>query len=267
LQIKRHWELAFGLDFEKFSKSIRQSSVVINEFTLLGKENLKTNDRWKLDFSNPHFDDKEDQSGKANGQYFFQDLIVARKIFERSPDKHVDVGSRVDGFVAHVAVFRKVEVFDIRPLTSSDPNILFRKADISKLDPIFFNYCTSLSCLHALEHFGLGRYSDEVDLEGYVKGLQGLFNMLLPGGILYLSVPIGKQRIEFNAHRIFSMKTILELIDGRFSLEDFAFVDDNGSVFQNVNLTDDDIQNNFGLDSGCGIFEFKKVNNFSKISE
>jgi len=50
--------------------------------------------------------DRFDPGGDASGHYFHQDLIVARRIFERDPRKHVDVGSRIDGFVAHLAVFR-----------------------------------------------------------------------------------------------------------------------------------------------------------------
>ena len=53
-------------------------------------------------------------SGIASGHYFHQDLLVARKIFQHNPQKHVDIGSRTDGFVAHVATFREIEVFDIR---------------------------------------------------------------------------------------------------------------------------------------------------------
>jgi len=33
----------------------------------------------------------------------------------------VDIGSRVDGFVAHVASFREIEVFDVRPISAQIP--------------------------------------------------------------------------------------------------------------------------------------------------
>ena len=55
-------------------------------------------------------------SGDEGSTYFLQDLFVARNIFANNPCTHIDVGSRVDGFVAHLATFRKVKVFDIRPL-------------------------------------------------------------------------------------------------------------------------------------------------------
>ena len=73
---------------------------------------------WNFKFY-PILTDKSDQSGKARGQYFYQDLFVANQIFLNIPIRHVDIGSRIDGFVAHVASFRSIEVFDIRPLNSN----------------------------------------------------------------------------------------------------------------------------------------------------
>lgn len=84
-------------------------------------------------------------------------MLVAQRIFEANPTRHVDVASRVDGFVAHLAVFRQVEVFGIRRLTTSARNIVFHRCDVmAEIKPEYVNYCDSLSCLHALEHFGLG---------------------------------------------------------------------------------------------------------------
>jgi hypothetical protein len=73
------------------------------------------------------------------------------------------------------------------------------------------NYCDSVSCLHALEHFGLGRYGDKIDIYSLEKGLSNLVKLLAKDGLLYLSVPIGKERIEFNAHRVMDISTILKL--------------------------------------------------------
>ena len=97
------------------------------------------------------------KAGSAAGQYFHQDLLIAQRIFEAKPARHVDVASRIDGFVAHLGVFRQVEVFDIRPLTTSARNIIFRRCDLTAdIEPEFVDYCDFISCLHALEHFGLG---------------------------------------------------------------------------------------------------------------
>ncbi len=149
------------------------------------------------------------------GAYLLQDLLVARRIHAAAPQRHVDVGSRLDGFVAQVASFRDLEVFDIRPFSRRLPGVTFRQADLTRPLPDLAACCDSLSCLHALEHFGLGRYGDAVDPRGHERGLSALAAMLRPGGTLYLSVPIGAERVEFNAHRVFDPRTILALAAAR----------------------------------------------------
>lgn len=208
---------------------------------------------------NPYPHEKQQQSGTARGHYFHQDLLVARRIHDNNPEKHVDIGSRVDGFVAHVAAFRDIEVLDIRPLDSVIQNIRFKQADLMSPPPEMEAYCDSLSCLHAIEHFGLGRYGDPVDFEGHIKGLDSLYTILKPGGTLYLSCPIGPQRIEFNAHRVFSVKYLLSLLEGRFTVRNFSYVDDRGDLHESVALTDALLANDCGCVYGCGIFELEKT--------
>lgn len=108
----------------------------------------------------PCLGDRFASAGVARGDYFHQDLHVAQLIHSNAPDKHVDVASRVDGFVAHVASFRPIEVIDIRPLRTRARNMTFRRMDLMAANPELVGYCDSLSCLNALEHFGLGRYGD-----------------------------------------------------------------------------------------------------------
>jgi hypothetical protein len=103
----------------------------------------------------PILDEFDDFAGTANGQYFHQDLLVASRIFLDKPERHVDVGSRIDGFVAHVASFRKIEILDIRDLEETGhENIVFFKADLTSEDFNMDSITDSISCLHALEHFG-----------------------------------------------------------------------------------------------------------------
>ncbi|RYF91628.1 MAG: DUF268 domain-containing protein [Chitinophagaceae bacterium] len=193
-----------------------------------------------------------------SGHYFHQDLYVARRIFEHNPKRHVDVGSRTDGFVAHVAVFREIEIFDIREQTKQVKNVVFKKADLTLLPPELINYCDSISSLHAIEHFGLGRYNDPIDYFGYKKAIENITQILQPGGKFYFAVPIGPQRINFNAHRVFSVAYILELFREKYVLDKFAYVDDAGDIHEDAALTQENIQQNFGCWYGCGIFEFTR---------
>jgi SAM-dependent methyltransferase len=138
-------------------------------------------------------------------------------------------------------------------------NILFKQADLMSPPPEMTGYTDSLSCLHAIEHFGLGRYGDPIDFEGHLKGLNSLYIILKPGGTLYLSCPIGPQRIEFNAHRVFAVKYLLSLFEGKFNLRNFSYVDDRGDLHENVAMTADMLDANFGCRYGCGIFELVKT--------
>ena len=207
----------------------------------------------------PCLDDRSDNAGTAKGHYFHQDLLVARRIFANAPRLHADVGSRVDGFVAHVAAYREIEVFDVRPLKSNIVNVRFKQVDLMvPLSRALEGYCDSVSCLHALEHFGLGRYGDTVDFEGHLKGLANLKAVLAKDGKLYLSVPIGPQRIEFNAHRVFAVSTLLDLVSD-MRVDAFSYVDDKGDLHENAMLTKDTVANNFGCRYGCGILELTKL--------
>ncbi len=198
-------------------------------------------------------------SGDASGHYFHQDLFVAQRIFENEPAKHVDVGSRVDGFVAHVAAYRKIEVFDVRPQENKINNIIFKQADFMAKDFNLNNYCDSISSLHAIEHFGLGRYGDPVNFDGHLIGLKNIHATLKKNGIFYFSVPIGSQRIEFNAHRVFSLQYLVEIIKDKFIINSFSFVDDKGGFHHNEELSADNIATNFSCHYGCGIFILTKI--------
>jgi len=200
--------------------------------------------------------DYEDDAGVARGHYFHQDLLVAKLINEDQPKRHIDIASRVDGFVAHVASYREIEVVDVRPSPKSNhDNIKFIQADF--MYPQDLGKTDSLSCLHAIEHFGLGRYNDPIDIDGHNKGITNLVSLVSEGGRLYISFPIGQNdEVHFNAHRIFRVDTIFNhpSIKENMKLVRFDYVDDDGNLHKNVNIED------FGdkTKHGCGIYTFMK---------
>ena len=199
-------------------------------------------------------------SGVAVGHYFHQDLWAARLVYSSNPIRHIDVGSRIDGFVAHLLCFRNVEVLDIRDLNSAIKGLSFKKADLMATMPLDIEPSDSVSCLHALEHFGLGRYGDPIDPGGWRKGLLRLSEMVAVGGLLYLSVPIGNPRVEFNAHRIFAPSHIPnEAFLLGLELLSFSYVDDNGELNDNVDLSTgfSSIESK-QMNWGCGFYLFRK---------
>ncbi|MFT3735701.1 MAG: DUF268 domain-containing protein [Rhodocyclaceae bacterium] len=247
----RFWSSLVGVDVFRMA-SLGGLPAVVREYAALKRQNKAT--------TQPCIHDRFEESGVASGHYFHQDLLVARRVFARQPERHVDVASRVETFVAHVAAFRPIEVFDVRPLSVRIPNISFRQCDFMNLPADLHEYADSVSCLHALEHFGLGRYGDPIDINGHLKGFDSLYKVLKPGGMLYLSFPVGEvERIDFNAHRVFSIGTVLRWLEGRFELIAFSYVDDRGDLHENIDRAGIDAQRSFGLHYGCGIFELKKL--------
>jgi SAM-dependent methyltransferase len=203
----------------------------------------------------PFFNDRWESAGRAQGHYFYQDLHVAQLVHADNPRKHVDIGSRFDGFIAHVASFRTLEVLDIRSQFQAIKNVTFRQADLTRHDSLPRDYCDSISCLHALEHFGLGRYGDPIDAQGHEKALRGFWRLLEPGGILYLAVPIGPQRIEFNAHRVFDVDYLVRLTTSAMRLEEISYVDDLGNFHEDVALSEKGLHE---CTYGCAILALRK---------
>ncbi len=203
--------------------------------------------------------DKYLPAGTAKSQYFHQDLYVAQKIFINNPKEHFDIGSRVDGFVAHLASFRDVTIIDIRPLEIDKRSIKFIKMDLMKDSFEKFDHkINSLSCLHTIEHFGLGRYGDNIDPDGHLKGINNIFKILEPNAIFYFSVPIGQEKVFFNAHRTFSIKTLLKIFKGKFIVEEFSYVNDKGEFIENV-IINNEIELLLKLKFGLGIFILRKI--------
>ena len=201
-----------------------------------------------------------DEDSGSVGAYFFQDCLVARWIHDAKPTKHYDVGSRLDGFIGNLSVFRKVDAVDLRPHPKPIPNVRFHQIDLmQELPTDWIGKAESLSCLHTIEHFGLGRYGDGIDPDGYLKGLTQLKKMVAPGGVLYLSTPIGSQRIEFNAHRVFSAETFRNWFTEGWSIEKFSIVDDSCRLLENLDPNDPQIAGHFGCNHGVGIIAARKT--------
>lgn len=182
--------------------------------------------------------------------YFYQGAWAARKLKKIAPKKHVDIASSVL-MVSVVSGFIDTVFVDYRPLKANLSGLNSIPGDILDL-PFEDRSIGSLSCLHVIEHIGLGRYGDPLDPLGSLKGALELQRVLERGGDLLVSLPIGRERVCFNAHRVHSPSGVLNLFSS-LQLIDFSYVDDAGVFHENSQL---DQANN--LDYGCGLFHFQK---------
>lgn len=224
---RTYWLLSeqFGVDPRKMLRSLRSVPRYLRDYF-----RFRSGYDGHLEFL-PCLHDWFEEGGATKLEYFWQDLLVAKMIFEARPERHVDIGSRVDGFVAHVASFREIEVFDVRPISTQIPGVKFKQADFMQAATGMRDYCDSLSCLHALEHFGLGRYGDPIDPKGFERGFENMASLLRKGGVFYLSVPVGATRVEFNGQRVLNPRAIIELaVENSLELREFTLIRQGGQV-------------------------------------
>ncbi len=187
---------------------------------------------------------------KFDPHYFYQSAWASGKIYSSSTKEHIDVGSQIN-LIADISAFTHVTFIDIRPLNITINNISSKKGSILKM-PYKNNSVRSLSCLHVAEHIGLGRYGDSLDPEGTKKACKELSRILAIGGNLYFSLPIGRPRVCFNAHRIHSPEQILSYFDN-LTLVSVSAVDDKKRFIEKGNLKD-----MASYYYGCDMFHFTK---------
>lgn len=182
--------------------------------------------------------------------YFYQACWAARKLARSKPKLHVDIGSSMM-MVSVISAFVPTLFVDYRPLKASASGLTSLGGDVRRLP--FADACiSSLSSLHVIEHIGLGRYGDIPDPYGSVKASQELMRVLAPRGRLLLSTPLGRERVEFNAHRIFAPTTVISMFN-HLELVDFGLVDDQGQFHSQASP-----EEATKCEYACGLFEFVK---------
>ena len=96
-----------------------------------------------------------------------------------------------------------------------------------------FDACFSIS---SYEHDGLGRYGDPLNPNGDVEAMANTKSLLNEGGVLYLAVPIGVDKVVFNVHRVYGTKRIDLLLNGWEVMDQYGFFENSFS--NNVNGMD-----------------------------
>ena len=145
-----------------------------------------------------------------------------------------------------------VKFYDYRPAKITLVNYESHFGDLNNL-PFTDNSINSLSCMHTIEHIGLGRYGDTLDADGDLKAIGELKRVLSRNGDLFFVTPVGKPRIEFNAHRVYSYEQIIEYFSP-LVLHEFTMVPDSGGLIEHADPSLVKQQQ-----YACGCFWFKKL--------
>lgn len=187
-----------------------------------------------------------------DAHYTFQSAWATRHIVASGVGAHIDVSSSVP-YVAQLAAVVPVTMFEFHPPDIDLPGLTLREGTVVSL-PLADRSVASLSCLHVIEHVGLGRYGDPLDPQGAEKGMRELARVLAPGGQLYLSVPSGEARVCFNAHRVFRPEAVIDTMRAEgLTLRSFSFVDDRGRFHD-----DCDTSLAHGARYGCGMYRLTR---------
>lgn len=210
---------------------------------------MNPKERFKLVNFFPILDEKV-STHPFDAHYFYQEIWAFKRILKIKPKRHIDIASKYQfsGFVSTIVPSVYV---DLRPMQANWENLSTQKGDVLHL-PYKDNSVESISTLHVIEHIGLGRYGDKLDPEGTKKASKELTRVLSKGGRLYVSVPIGKFRICFNAHRVHPPELFRSYFPSLKLLE-FSAIDDSGKFHENV-----DYKKFSDLNYGCGMFLFTK---------
>jgi SAM-dependent methyltransferase len=204
---------------------------------------------WKNRY--PCLDDKN-KNQEFDRHYVYHTAWAARVLSSTRPIKHIDISSLIY-FSTLVSAFVPVQFYDYRPVEIHLPDLSSDRADLLNL-PFASRSILSLSCMHVVEHIGLGRYGDPLDPQGDQKAMRELQRVIAPGGNLLFVTPVGRPCIRFNAHRIYTYQQITDAFS-ELSLHQFALLTDDA---QQGLLEDADPALVKSQSYGCGCFWFKR---------
>ena len=186
-----------------------------------------------------------------DAHYVYQAYWATNRILKTRPSGfHVDISSHIP-FVAQLCAYLPVIQMEFKPPPVKLPSLKRLSGNLVSL-PFQDKSVRSLSCLHVIEHVGLGRYGDPIDSTGWWKALRELNRIIAVGGHCFLSLPVGKPAVYFNGTYVFRVSDIFHVLDG-FELVEFSYVDDNGHL-----VGFGDFQKVEKMTYALGLFHFKK---------
>jgi SAM-dependent methyltransferase len=185
--------------------------------------------------------------------YVYHVAWAVRKVAAAKPRKHIDFSSSVN-FCTTVSAICETEFYDFRPAPITLEGLTCLRADLTALE-MESDSLDSVSCMHVVEHVGLGRYGDPLDANGDLQAIKELKRVVRPGGVLYFVVPTGVPGFYFNAHRVYAAQSVLGYFEDQFDLEEFYFIP---GPIETPPMLNPDLAETRNYEYGCGCYQFRK---------
>ncbi len=156
--------------------------------------------------------------------YIYHPAWAMRIISAAKPAVHVDISSTLH-FCSMLSAVIPVKFYDYRPAALMLSDLTCDAADLTALS-FEDDSISSLSCMHTVEHIGLGRYGDPLDYDGDLKAMKELARVLAVGGNLLFVVPVGNASvIHFNGHRVYQPDAIKAIFKAEgLTLKEFVLI-------------------------------------------
>jgi SAM-dependent methyltransferase len=243
-------------NIKRFLKRQKSKKRFYTDYLILKKQQEDSFKRF--DFNEQEFYPCLDDNTTLTGfdrHYVYHPAWAMQIVKKINPKKHIDISSSLH-FCANLSAFIPVDFYDFRPAKLALKNLNSLEGNLLAL-PFKSNSVDSISCMHTVEHIGLGRYGDPLDYDGDMKAIGELKRVLAVNGNLLFVTPLGaKNRICFNAHRIYTKKLVLELFSD-LELVEFTLIPENEEDGGLVVNPSDELLNKQMY--GCGCFWFKKI--------
>ncbi len=239
----------------RYVRGVWRFFLFAEDFILFKRVNSSMDGRFRLRWQDryPCLNDKTATTA-FDRHYIYHPAWAARVLAQIKPRVHVDIGSTLH-FCTIASAFVPFRFYDYRPAEVELSNLSSESADLLGL-PFDDNSIDSLSCMHVVEHVGLGRYGDPLDPLGDKKAMAELSRVLAVGGNLLFVVPVGEPKVMFNAHRIYSYNQVIDSFSD-LSLVAFSLIpehQDNGGMIDSATAKDV-AQEQYA----CGCFWFTKA--------
>jgi hypothetical protein len=188
--------------------------------------------------------------------YVYHVAWASRVLRKTAPSLHYDFSSIIY-FLASASAWVPITFCDIRPAHIQLDNLTVRKENLTALS-FPDGSIESVSCMHVVEHVGLGRYGDVLDYDGDLKAVRELRRVAAPGANILFVVPIGREPVvAFNAHRIYTWDSVLALFPDCTVVETALIPEqERGGLIYSPSAGD--LAAEF---YGCGCFWFRKNRN------